>query len=183
MSAIEFLLARQSNGFLAEPAPSPEQLDSIFATAMAVPDHAGLNPYKFHQIQGAGLAKLTSIYVRAIKALTEDNVKIAKAEKMAYRAPLLIVVSTDYKQHPKVPKQEQLVTAGCAAHAIQMASTSLGYGAMWRTGDVAYSNVVKDGLGISAENDIVGFIYIGTKSRELTNKSRKPVADFIDKWL
>lgn len=182
MSAIEFLLARQSNGFLAEPAPSPEQLDTIFATAMAVPDHGALNPYKFHQIQGDGLAKLTNIYVRAIKAITDDEVKIAKADKMAYRAPLLIVVSTNYKQHPKVPKQEQLVTAGCAAHAIQMASSFLGFGAMWRTGDVAYSTIVKDELNISADNDIVGFIYIGTKTRELVSKPRKPAAGFIDKW-
>ncbi|WNC70485.1 nitroreductase family protein [Thalassotalea psychrophila] len=182
MSAIKFLLSRQSNGFLAEPGPSPEQLKSIFATAMAVPDHAGLNPYKFHQIEGDGLTKLTNIYVDAIKAITNDEFKIAKAEKMAYRAPLLIVVSTDYKKHPKVPEQEQLVTAGCAAHAVQMASTALGFGSMWRTGDVAYSNIVKKGLGISANNDIVGFIYIGSKSKELPNKTRKTADDFIEIW-
>lgn len=182
MSAIKFLLTRQSNGFLAGPGPSPDQIDSIFSAAMAVPDHAGLNPYKFHQIQGDGLTKLTNIYVDAIKALTNDEFKIAKANKMAFRAPLLIVVSTDYKQHPKVPKQEQLVTAGCAAHAIQMASTALGFGSMWRTGDVAYSNIVKKGLGISTENDIVGFIYVGSKSKELPNKTRKIADTFVDIW-
>ncbi|WNC66800.1 nitroreductase family protein [Thalassotalea nanhaiensis] len=182
MSPIEFLATRQSNGFLTSPAPSADQLNAIFTTAIAVPDHAGLNPYKFHQIQGDGLTKLTNYYVEAIKSVTDDPVKIAKAEKMAYRAPLLIVVSTYYKQHAKVPKQEQLVTAGCAAHAIQMASTALGYGAMWRTGDVAYSNIVKQGLGISEDNDIVGFIYIGSKSKELPNKPRKAAEHFIEQW-
>ncbi|OUS27142.1 nitroreductase [Thalassotalea sp. 42_200_T64] len=182
MSAIEFLLNRQSNGFLRAPAPNTTDLDVILTAALAVPDHAGLNPYKFHIIENQGLAKLTKIYVQAIKANTDDQLKLEKAKKMAYRAPMTIVVSTHYQHHPKVPKQEQLITAGCAAHAMQMAAGALGYGAMWRTGDLAYSDIVKTGLGIESGNDIVGFLYLGTKSKELTNKPRRNHDQYTEYW-
>ncbi|KGJ96485.1 nitroreductase family protein [Thalassotalea sp. ND16A] len=182
MSAIDFLLKRQSNGFLTAPAPNKTDLDAILTAALAVPDHAGLNPYKFHIIANQGLAKLTNIYVQAIKANTDDELKLAKAEKMAYRAPMIIVVSTQYQQHPKVPMQEQFITAGCAVHSMQMAAGILGYGAMWRTGDLAYSDIVKTGLGIESNNDIVGFLYLGTKSKELASKPRRNHASYSEYW-
>ena len=43
---------------------------------------------------------------------------------------MIIVISTQYVEHNKVPQQEQLVAAGCCAHAMQMAAYALGYGAM-----------------------------------------------------
>ncbi|MEW6997085.1 nitroreductase family protein [Colwelliaceae bacterium BS250] len=182
MSVIQFLINRQSNGFLTTPAPNETALHNIINAAVAVPDHGGLTPYHFHIIQGAGLDKLTNIYIRAIKAVTDDSLKIAKAQKMAYRAPLMIVISTKFKQHPKVPKQEQLITAGCAAQAMQMAAVAQGFGAMWRTGDLAYSDIVKSGLGIALDEEIVGFLYIGTKTKELPIKNRTLCDDHIDYW-
>jgi hypothetical protein len=46
--------------------------------------------------------------------------------------------------------------------SILIAAHALGYGAMWRTGDVCIDGDVKQALGINAESAIVGFIYIGT---------------------
>lgn len=182
MSVIQFLINRQSNGFLTTPAPDKPVLTNIINAAVAVPDHAGLSPYHFHIIQGAGLKKLTELYVQAISDVTDEPLKISKAQKMAYRAPLTIVISTQFKQHPKVPKQEQLITAGCAAQAMQMAAVAQGFGAMWRTGDLAYSDIVKTGLGIALDEEIIGFLYIGTKAKELPIKNRTLCSDNIDYW-
>lgn len=168
LSAQELLLHRLSNPTLIAPAPNDEIIATIFASAMAVPDHGALSPFHFTLIKGeASLAKLSDVFVKAVKAENGDDVKVMKAAKMPYRAPLIIAVSTQYKDHPKVPKQEQLIAAGCAAHAMQMSAYSLGFGAMWRTGDMAYSDIVKAGLGIECSEDIVGFLYIGTVEKQL----------------
>ncbi|WP_371189515.1 nitroreductase family protein [Thalassotalea maritima] len=172
-NALQFLINRQSNGFLEAPAPNHEQLQQMFAAAVAVPDHGALMPYRFDVVTGDGLDELTNIFVEAVTDKSDDDVKIAKAHKMAYRAPMIIVVSTKYQQHPKVPKFEQLITAGLATNALQMAATALGFGAIWRTGDMATSEIVKQGLNIALEEQVVGFLYVGSISKQLGKKPRR----------
>ena len=52
--------------------------------------------------------------------------------------------------------------AGAAAQNVMLAATALGFGAMWKTGDAAYDETVKAGLGLEAGDAIVGFLYLGT---------------------
>lgn len=172
LTAQSLLLNRISNPQLTAPAPSNTQLDFILKAAMAVPDHGAIQPWQFTVVQGDGLQRLSDIFV----ATLSENVEQAKRDKtakMPFRAPCIIVVSTRYQQHPKVPKEEQLVAAGCATHAMQMAAFSQGLGAMWRTGDLAYNEQVKAGLSIKSDDDIVGFLYLGTPAKQLPKKQRK----------
>ncbi|WP_068546381.1 nitroreductase family protein [Thalassotalea crassostreae] len=179
MTNIEFLLNRQSNGFLQLPSPNSDELNNILQSGVAAPDHANLNPYEFIVVQGSGLDTLTDFYVESISATTDDDFKLEKAKKMAYRAPITIIVATNYKEHPKVPKHEQMITAGCAVQAMQMAAVAQGYQAMWRTGDITESSIMKSRLGISEGNDIVGFLYVGSASKVLPQKPRKPANNFV----
>ncbi|NMP15307.1 nitroreductase family protein [Thalassotalea sp. Y01] len=172
-TAIDFLINRQSNGLLQAPAPNQAQIDKMLQAALAVPDHGNLNPYRVDIIQGQGLDKLTDIFVDVMMLLTSDEFKLQKAAKMAYRAPMIMVVSTQYKNHPKVPKHEQMITAGCATHALQMAAVAQGFNAMWRTGELAEHPLVKQRLAIDADQDIVGFLYVGTESKQLAKKPRR----------
>lgn len=197
MNAIELLLQRQSTPLLTKPAPNDIDLTKILGAGMRVPDHGGLKPWHFHVITGQGLQRLSELYIEAttIKLSSQTgmlegtsidehalNEKMAKVAKMPFRAPMIIVISTKYVEHNKVPQQEQLVAAGCCAHAMQMAAFALGYGAMWRTGDLAYDDTVKLGLGLEEGNDIAGFLYIGTPSKVLPTKPAKDYQDKVTFW-
>ncbi len=197
MDAIELLLQRQSTPVLTDPAPNEAELSTLLSTGMRVPDHGGLKPWHFHVITGQGLQRLSDLYVEAttinianqtglIEGISIDkqalNEKMAKVAKMPFRAPMIIVISTQYVEHNKVPQQEQLIAAGCCAHAMQMAAFSLGYGAMWRTGDLAYNESVKQGLELEEGNDIVGFLYIGTATKVLHTKSAKSYQNKVTYW-
>lgn len=171
--SLSLLLTRQSTPQLTEPAPSNSEIKSIIAAGMRVPDHGGLSPWHFTVIQGQGLEKLSHVFVDAIRSENPNQAKLEKTAKMPFRAPLIIVVSTQYKTHEKVPNKEQLIAAGCACHAMQMAAVALGYGAMWRTGELTYNEQVKTSLNIDPHNDIVGFLYIGSRSKEQIEKSAK----------
>ncbi|MFT5004231.1 MAG: nitroreductase, partial [Flavobacteriales bacterium] len=105
-----------------------------------------------------------------------------KVAKMPFRAPMMIIISTKYVEHNKVPRQEQLVAAACCAQAMQMAAYSLGYGAMWRTGTLAYNETVKQGLDIAEGNDITGFLYVGTPTKVIHNKPAKDYQDKVTYW-
>jgi len=179
MKALDLLLYRQSNPFLQAPAPSVTELHEIISAGMRAPDHGGLQPWHFTVIKDSGLERLAQLFVETLTQQGADLAKINKAAKMPFRAPLIIVISTNYQKHEKVPEKEQLITAGCSTHAMQMAATALGYGAMWRTGILSEEPHVKSGLNIGEEQDIVGFLYIGSKSKELPLKAHKPHESFV----
>ncbi len=179
MTAIELLLQRQSNPLVTFPAPDTQALEQILAAGVRVPDHACLQPWHCTVITDDGLQRLSDLLVAS------SDPKIANVEKIAkmpFRAPMIIVISTQYIQHEKVPTQEQLITAGCCVHAMQMAAFSLGFGAVWRTGELAYNKHVKQGLDISEQDEIVGFLYIGTPCKKQGIKANKSFERKVSYW-
>ena len=173
MNALDLLLNRQSDPLLTFPAPNSTELQQILSAGMRVPDHAALKPFSFMIVEKEGLQTLSDIFVNTVQLTNTDQAKLDKTAKMPFRAPLIIIVSTQYKTHEKVPKNEQLITAGCSVHAMQMACVALGFGAMWRSGNLSYDPLVKKALNINSKEDIVGFLYIGTKQKVTTNKPQK----------
>lgn len=179
MTSIEFLLQRQSTPLLTTPAPNNQELEQILAAGMRVPDHACLQPWHYTVVTGDGLQRLSDLFVQSSDAQSPNLDKIAK---MPFRAPMIIVVSTSFVEHEKVPNQEQLIAAGCGAHAMQMASVALGYGAMWRTGSLAYNAKVKTGLGIKEHDELIGFLYVGTSCKERVLKGAKSFERKVSYW-
>jgi nitroreductase len=179
MTGIELLLQRQSNPLITSPVPDKNALDQILAAGMRVPDHAGLQPWHFTVITDDGLARLSDLFVASSN---EQTANIEKIAKMPFRAPMIIVISSHFTSHNKVPTQEQLITAGCCAHAMQMAAFALGFGAIWRTGDLACNEKVKQGLNVSDQDEIVGFLYIGTPCKEQGIKASKSFEGKVSYW-
>ncbi|MCH1930538.1 NAD(P)H nitroreductase [Shewanella sp. A25] len=174
MDAIELLLTRQSTPRLTAPAPNERELKIILDAAIRVPDHGALSPWEFIIATGDGLEKLAEIYVNAAKANGADDDFINKAKGMPMRAPMVITIVAKTQQHPKVPVLEQQIAAGCATMAMQQAAFALGLGAVWRTGDFAFDANVNAALGLAAEDQIVGFLYVGTPA---VNAPLKPQKD------
>jgi len=179
MHSIELLTTRQSTAALMAPMPSNKNLSFILEAGMRVPDHANLSPWHFTVIKEQGLQRLSELFESVLDKNTVDEAKITKTKNMPFRAPLIIVVSTQYTTHNKVPLQEQLITAGCCVHAMQMAAFSLGYGAFWRTGEFAYNEKIKQGLSIKTTDDIVGFLYIGTPAKPCIIKMKKNIKNHV----
>lgn len=173
MDAIELLLTRQSTPRLISPAPNERELNIILDAAVRVPDHGALAPWEFIIATGQGLTTLADIYVNAAKANGDDEDVINKAKGMPMRAPMVITVVAKIQQHPKVPVCEQQLAAGCATMAMQQAAFALGLGAIWRTGDFAFNANVNAALGLAPEDQIVGFLYVGTPAVTAPIKPKK----------
>jgi len=105
-----------------------------------------------------------------------------KVRRKPLRAPTILVVVAQIKEHPKVPEIEQIITAGAAANNLVTAAFAMGVGAYWRTGGAAYHPVVKRGLGLTANEAIVGFIYLGTPQVKLRPAPEVNVADTFERW-
>lgn len=173
MQASELLLTRQSYNKLVEPAPTHSELELILNSAMAVPDHGSLMPWQFIVFQEKARNDLGEIFAEAAEIDKADEVKIHKAVNMPLRAPLIIAVIAKIKPDCKIPAQEQLITAGCCVHSMQMMAVSLGYQGIWRSGEYAYHPHVHKQLKLESQDEIVGFLYLGSAKDSIEPKQRQ----------
>ena len=178
MDAIDLLLTRQSCPRLSEPGPNEAQLNTILDAGVRVPDHAGLAPWEFIIAQGEGLNKLGQIFADAAINSGADESAQTKAISMPHRAPMVIVVVAKPVEHAKVLEIEQLIAAGCSTMAMQQAAFASGLGAIWRTGGFAFDQKVHESLGLTASDQIVGFLYVGTPVVKSTIKASKKGSEF-----
>ena len=64
-----------------------------------------------------------------------------------------------------------------------LAATALGYGSMWRTGDPAYDDDVKAALGLTKQDAIVGFVYLGTPNEGGDKEPNEAdLTDLVTRW-
>jgi len=149
MEALDALLNRVSVPRLVEPAPNAAQREALFAAALRAPDHGQLRPWRFLTVEGAAREQLGELLVEAVQLQGGEVTQAAldKARAMPLRAPLVVVVVARLQEHFKVPKSEQLLAAGCAAHGILLAAYAQGIGAVWRTGELSYSAHVAKAWG------------------------------------
>ena len=182
MDALELLLTRSSDNKLTEPAPSGEQLDNILNAGLRAPDHANLSPFHFIVCTGDGLQKLSDIYVDAAEANNKTDEEKTKAKNAPFRAPMVVIGICNYKEHPKVPRVEQVATTACAIQNMQMAAFAQGYNGIWRTGPFAHDTKIKQALNLKEEDEIVGYLYLGTPENKTHIKRQKSQQDVVEFW-
>jgi nitroreductase len=184
MDALDALINRVSVPRLCEPAPDAAQREQLFRAALRAPDHGQLRPWRFLTVEGAAREQLGELFAAALLRKTPDASAeaLAKARAMPLRAPLVVVVIARTQVHAKVPEQEQVLAAGCAAHGLLLAAHAQGVGAVWRTGEMAYDATVNAGLGLAEREQNIGFLYVGTPEREPRTAPQVVVEDFVSAW-
>ncbi|MHA7880980.1 MAG: nitroreductase family protein [Saccharospirillum sp.] len=179
--ALKNLQHRVSHPRLSEPGPTREQLNALYRAAMRAPDHAWLRPWRFIEARGDQRQKLGQWM--ADSALAEDSSledkQFDKLSKAPLRAPLVIVAVARVREHPKVPPVEQILATGAAITNLLNAAHAQGIGAVWRTGNPAYSPALKAQLGLVESDAIVGFLYLGTPTSEPKLIPDLDPADFV----
>lgn len=182
--ALQLLQQRNSAPRLIAPGPDDASLANMFGAALRVPDHAWLQPWRFLVVQGRAREALGEVFLKALLASTPDADAAAcnKARQAPLRAPLLIVVICSYREHPKVPAHEQLLSAGCAAHALLLAAEAQGYAGVWRTGVFSEDAYVAGALDLVASEKIVGFLYFGSRDGAAKALPAREVDGYVKHW-
>ncbi len=176
---IDLIIGRNSHAKLIEPAPSPEHRQLIFKSALRAPDHGMIKPWQFLVVEGEAREALGQLFAETAKTETADlpETQYQKLKKAPLRAPLIIVAIAKVIEHPKAPRDEQLLSAGSAIHQMLLAAEALGYAGIWRTGSVAYSPGVRAALGLEEQDAIAGYLYLGTPEG---NRKKVPEASIDD---
>ncbi len=184
MDAIDLLLTRDSALKLEAPGPSAEDLDRMFASAVRAPDHGRLRPWRFVVIESDRRAAFGALMAESL--LRRDPAATAEALQRehgkAMRAPTIVVVAAHVHKGHRIPEIEQIAAASAATQTIMLAAPAMGYGAMWKTGEPAYDPAVKTALGLDEADEIIGFLYIGTRTGGVSPVPRPVAAEYVSVW-
>jgi nitroreductase len=182
MQALDLLLTRSSQPRLQAPAPEGQALENIKQAALRAPDHACLTPWKFVVCQNEGLIRLGEVFQQAAIAANKSEKEIERAPQLPLRAPMVMVVIAKYIENDKVPWVEQVASASCALHAMQMAAVAQGFAGVWRTGSFAKDPNVKLALNLLEQDEIVGFLYLGSSPIKPLPKQKRDSTEYFENW-
>jgi nitroreductase len=182
MQALDLLLNRSSQPRLQAPAPEGQALENIKQAALRAPDHACLTPWKFVVCQKEGLKRLGEVFEQAAISADKSDKEIERAPQLPLRAPMVIVAIAKFTENEKVPWIEQVASASCALHAMQMAAVAQGFAGEWRTCSYAQDPIVKQAFDLSEQDEIVGFLYLGSSPIKPLPKPKRDSAKFFEDW-
>lgn len=169
---------------LGEPGPDPATLLRMLASAVRVPDHGKRVPFRFLTIRGEARQRLGTFLVQRARERdpAASEAQLEKDRQRFNHAPVVVTVVASPRPDPKVPAQEQLMTAGCVCFALLQAAQALGYGAQWLTAWMAFDPAVHAHLGLAEGEGIAGFIHIGTARTDVPERERPDPASLLQDW-
>ena len=183
-TSIDSLLSRASVKSLGDPGPDDAQLRVIFAAAVRAPDHGKLRPWRFYVVRGDARGRLSEMFVAGVKRREPGapEAQIEKEREKPLRAPLTIVVVAKTIAGHKIPEIEQMLSTGAAAMNILNAVHTLGFAAKWVTGANCYDPVFRREFGLEPEDQLIGFIHVGTPLEIIAPPKRPDPAEFVIEW-
>lgn len=184
---LDFLRARHSTPAmqLGEPGPDVVQLKQLLEAAIRVPDHGKLAPWRLIVLQGPDKPvygeRLAELHAR-IDPQTPAP-KLDKDRQRFNAAPVVVaVIARIEEEHPKIPAQEQLISAGCVAYNLLLGAQSLGFGAQWLTGWSAYDKQAAALLGLEEHERLIAYIHIGTVQGSSPERERPLLDEVVSTW-
>ncbi|MDH2999071.1 nitroreductase [Pasteurellaceae bacterium LFhippo2] len=183
MNALDLLQHRRSTKKFGANVPNQQQLDAILKAGLRAPDHGRLKPYHFVVIEQSGMEKYRGYLEQAAKEQDLGDEGIAKAHKLSQRAPMVIgVVAKIAKDIAKVPAWEQMLTAGCATYAMQLAANAQGFETCWISNKWVNGSALREAFGCREFDKIVALVLIGSPQdgTEITTASQtEEIGDFV----
>jgi nitroreductase len=86
---------------------------------------------------------------------------LEKERNKPLRAPIILVAVAEHPTQPNVLELENITAVAAAVQNMLLTAEEMGLACMWRTGDAAYDPMVKQWLGITPEDHIIAFVYVG----------------------
>ena len=182
-AAMAFLAARRSRlaKLFAGPVPDRDALRAIITTALRVPDHGKLEPWRLVVLDRAAMIRLADLAEAVARADGGDDTRIAKGRGQFDLGQLAVVVISSPKGDAK-PVVEQTASSAALCMNLLNAAEAAGWGANWLTGWVAHdAGFAARAFGCTNAETVAGIVHIGTPAADGPDRPR-PDIDRITTW-
>jgi nitroreductase len=179
---VAFLAKRRSASAMTLTAPGPDdaQLGEILRIAARVPDHGKLAPWRFIVLTG----EAKDAFAERIAELADSQANPTKATaalRKLTRPPVCVAVVSRHIPG-EIPEWEQRQSASAVCHQLLLAAAALGWGANWITDWYSYDPRATAILGLSAGEQVAGYLYLGTPTEQPQERARPDVAAITSYW-
>jgi nitroreductase len=163
METFETIHGRMTTSKVKPDALPRDVIEKLLSAGVQAPNHYKVRPWRFVVLTGNGRNKLGDVMAASFfdRNPATPPEGLDKTRALPLRAPVVIAVGVDKPAEPKIVEIENISATSAACMNILLAAHALGLGAIWRTGEWARDDKVKEFLGFGPEQLIVGFIYIG----------------------
>ncbi|MGW6202297.1 nitroreductase family protein [Streptomyces sp. NPDC055089] len=159
---------RRSTIRLTEPAPDRAELLDLIAAAATAPDHGQLRPWRLIVISGNARVHLGEAAAEAAPAA--DPAERIAAKHL--RAPLMLAVVLQPRDHPTIPRWEQLAATSAMVTTLLLLLDTRGWGGVWFGGPYPDAPQVRKHLRISDGEQLLGYLHVGTPAPGQTPRPR-----------
>ena len=169
---------------ICEPGPSENQITQILETAVRVPDHGKLGPWRFILFENQARQDFGNFLSARFKEVnpTAPEALLQLEGQRFMRSPLVICVVARIKQGIKIPVWEQELSVGASCQNILTAANLLGFAGQWLTEWYAYDKAVDDRLGLDEDERVAAFIYIGSANEKPAERERPGLDTRVTRW-
>ena len=151
----------------------------ILENANRAPNHKQTEPWRFSVYTGDGLKYFAEMQAAIYKKYSGSSYNEGRYKKLL-EYPLLSshVISIGMKRNEKniLPEIEEIEAVACAVQNMFLTVTAYGLGSYWTTAGITYFKEAKEYFGLSENDRLLGFFYIGIVSKSLPLSKRTPVA-------
>ena len=169
---------------ICEPGPTESQITQILETAVRVPDHGKLGPWRFILFENLARQDFGHFLSARFKEVnpTAPEALLQLESQRFMRSPLVICVVARIKQGIKIPTWEQELSVGASCQNILTAANLLGFAGQWLTEWYAYDKAVDNRLGLDEDERVAAFIYIGSAKEKPAERERPSLDTKVTRW-
>ena len=177
---IALLTRRRSTAadFLAEPGPDRDTLARMLELAARAPDHRRVTPFRFVVFEGGARAAAGDALAEAFAAANPDAdpARVEVERRRFNRAPVVVGVVARIDPAHRTPVWEQTLTVGAVCQNLLIAASAHGFAAQWLTEWYAFDEGVSAAFGLAPEEQIAGYVYLGSASAPPKERARPDMA-------
>ena len=151
----------------------------ILNSGIWAPTHGLTQPWHFVVFQGEALEKLGLMMAETYKKNCKPELfSEKKYEKMLTRptkTSVLIAICMKRQETEKIPEIEEVEAVACAVQNMYLTATAYGLGPYWSSGNVSYSQEMKDYLNLGEKDKCLGLFYLGYTKEPWPRGQRRPL--------
>ncbi len=175
---------RRSIGKVTGDIPSADLIRQVLEAGIWAPNHHLTEPWRFFVLTGEARQGLGEAMAAAAARLAPTPEAGERASQKAIgkplRAPYVIAVAA--VPDTNVPVVEEIAATAAAAQNMLLAAHALGLGAIWRSGELAFTPEVQSFLGLAERDQVLGFLYIGFPAMEPPQRERRSIDEVATWW-
>lgn len=163
MDVFDAIYSRHSQGKVKQDGVPKELIEKLLSAAVQAPNHHKVRPWRFFVLTGKARNKLGEVLAASQRDRKPDLPPEAsdKTRGLPLRAPVVIAVGVDKPSAEKVHELENIAAVSAACQNLLLAAQAEGLAAIWRTGEWARDAKAKEFLGLSADQHLIAYLYIG----------------------